>query len=71
MPDEISKSINTLADLLASKIAAKIQGNSTGMQNGFKSVENVANVLGSSGGGSKYKSKRFRLTKKRKTQRSK
>ena len=71
--DEVNKSINILADLVASKIAAKIQGNSSSpdVQNGFKSVDNIANVLGSSKGGSKYKTKRFRLTKKRKTRRSK
>ena len=73
IPDEVNKSINILADLLASKIVAKIQGNSSSssVQNGFKSVDNIANVLGSSTGGSKYKTKRFKLTKKRKTRRSK
>ena len=41
------------------------------MQNGFKSVDSMANTLGASSGGSKYKTKRLKLTKKRKTRKSK
>ena len=70
--DEINKSINVIADLIASKVASKLQGtsNSVDIQNGFKSVDNVANVFGSSGG-SKHKTKKNMLTKNQKTRRAK
>ena len=60
-----------LTNFIAEKVALKIQGNpsSADIQDGFKSIDNVANVFGSSGG-SKYKTKKFRLTKKRKTRKS-
>ena len=47
-PEEIIKSMDVLTDLLASKIVLKMSSGKSGTQNGFKTVNKLANVLGSS-----------------------
>jgi hypothetical protein len=77
LPEDVSKSINTVMDFVTSKIANKIninipsnvsESNIQNVQNGFNAVNEATEKMASSQIQNAGKRKKFRLTKKSRTQ---